>query len=393
MTCPASTGTPLTLKYNGSYGMLQQVKDNVSGGIAYWTLNAANDSNLPTSETLGNGVQVASGYTPWTNEMTSRSAGSGGSTTNLQNLAYQWDLTGNLHQRQDLRQALTEVFTYDAMNRLKTSALNGSGNLSMAYDASGNITNKSDVSAANYVYGDAAHKHAVTAAGTWSMAYDANGNMTRRAGGSISWYSDNLPNTINYSGNSTQFYYNADHQRWKQIANYSGTLETPRYIGGMMEIVNRGSAPTEYRHLIPTGSGTAILTRRSDSTTSTYYASSDHLGSADLVMDSTGAVQTRESFTAFGARRGSNWQGVPAAADYTAFANTTRKGYTGHEMLDSVSLVHMNGRVYDPYLGRFLSADTVIQNLAATSSVNPYAYAWDNPMRYVDPSGHTVCGG
>ncbi len=57
-------------------------------------------------------------------------------------------------------------------------------------------------------------------------------------------------------------------------------------------------------------------------------------------------------------------------------------------MLDSVALVHMNGRVYDPYLGRFLSADTVIQNLAATQSINPYAYAWNDPLKYVDPSGH-----
>jgi RHS repeat-associated protein len=61
-------------------------------------------------------------------------------------------------------------------------------------------------------------------------------------------------------------------------------------------------------------------------------------------------------------------------------------------MLDSVSLVHMNGRVYDPYLGRFTSADTVIQNLVATESVNPYAYAWNDPLKYVDPSGHSLLG-
>ncbi len=53
--------------------------------------------------------------------------------------------------------------------------------------------------------------------------------------------------------------------------------------------------------------------RRSDGTSSTYYATSDHLGSADLVLDAAGNVLARESFTAFGARRGSNWQGVPSA--------------------------------------------------------------------------------
>ncbi|MGH8139213.1 MAG: RHS repeat-associated core domain-containing protein, partial [Steroidobacteraceae bacterium] len=57
---------------------------------------------------------------------------------------------------------------------------------------------------------------------------------------------------------------------------------------------------------------------------------------------------------------------------------------------DSVNLVHMNGRVYDPYLGRVLSADSVIQSLGASESINPYAYAWNDPLRYTDPSGHDI---
>ncbi len=392
VTYPVSTsGYQFVLKnVYDAYGYLNQVKDN-SAGTVFWTLNSANDSNLPTLETLGNGAQIGSAYTPWTNEVVTRTEGSGGSTTNLQNLTYAWDLAGNLHQRIDNRQGLTEQFVYDAMNRLLSSTLNGVNNLTLTYDAAGNINSKSDVSSSTYVY-DSVHKHAVKTAGSWSMSYDANGNMITRAGGSISYYSYNQPNTINYGGNSTQFSYNASHQRWKQVANYGGTTETTHYIGGLLEIMTRGSGPTEYRHEIPTGSGIAIYTRRTDGSTGTYYATSDHLGSADLVMDSVANVLTRESFTPFGARRGSAWTGAPSSADYTAFGNTTRRGFTGHEMLDSVALVHMNGRVNDPYLGRFLSADTVVQNLGATESVNPYAYAWNTPLKYVDPSGHSLFG-
>lgn len=392
LTYPVSTsGYQFTLKsVYDAYGYLNQVKDN-SAGTVFWSLNSANDSSLPILETLGNGAQVATSYTSWTNEMITRTEGSGGSTTNLQNLTYNWDLAGNLHQRIDNRQSLTEQFAYDSMNRLLNSTLNASNNLTLTYDASGNINSKSDVSASQYVY-DTVHKHAVKTAGSWSMTYDANGNMITRAGGSITWKSYNLPDQINYNGNSTQFWYNANHQRWKQIANYAGTTETTHYVGGMLEVMTRGSGATEYRHQIPAGSGTAVYTRRTDGSTGTYYATSDHLGSSDLVMDSAANVLTRESFTPFGTRRGSNWTGVPTTADYTAFSNTTRKGFTGHEMLDSVSLVHMNGRVYDPYLGRFLSADTLIQSLGATESINPYAYAWNDPLKYVDPSGQSLLG-
>jgi RHS repeat-associated protein len=388
LTYPVSTsGYQFVLKYvYDGYGFLNEAKDNAAGTV-FWQLNTANDASLPTLETLGNTVQIATSYTPWTNEMITRTEGSGGSTTNLQNLSYSWDLAGNLHQRVDNRQSLTEQFGYDSMNRLLTSTLNGTNNLTLTYDAAGNIASKSDVSASAYVY-DTGHPHAVKTAGSWSMTYDANGNMITRAGGAISWYSYNLPNGISYNGNSTQFFYNANHQRWKQVAIYSGITETTHYIGGILEIMTRGSNPTEYRHQIPAGSGAAVYTRRTDGSASTYYATSDHLGSSDLVMDSSANVLTRQSFTPFGARRGSAWTGVPTSSDYTAFGNTTRRGFTQHEMLDSVALVHMNGRVYDPYLGRFLAVDTLVQTLGSTESVNPYAYAWNDPLKYLDPTGH-----
>ena len=66
---------------------------------------------------------------------------------------------------------------------------------------------------------------------------------------------------------------------------------------------------------------------------------------------------------------------------------TTLRGYTGHEMLDAVSLIHMNGRVYDPDLGRFLSADPVIQFPGYSQGYNRYSYVLNNPLSYTDPSG------
>lgn len=48
----------------------------------------------------------------------------------------------------------------------------------------------------------------------------------------------------------------------------------------------------------------------------------------------------------------------------------------------------MNGRIYDPLLGRFLSADTVVQFPGNLQSFNRYSYVHNNPLTYTDPSGH-----
>lgn len=66
-------------------------------------------------------------------------------------------------------------------------------------------------------------------------------------------------------------------------------------------------------------------------------------------------------------------------------------GFTGHTHADDVALIHMGGRVYDPNLGRFLSADPIVQNLTDSQSINPYSYVLNNPFSGVDPTGYATC--
>jgi hypothetical protein len=49
----------------------------------------------------------------------------------------------------------------------------------------------------------------------------------------------------------------------------------------------------------------------------------------------------------------------------------------------------LNGRVYDPWLGRFLSPDPFVQSPSYSQSYNRYSYCLNNPLRYTDPSGYT----
>ena len=101
-------------------------------------------------------------------------------------------------------------------------------------------------------------------------------------------------------------------------------------------------------------------------------------------------VVVAESFSAFGARRGSNWSGAPSSADLTVIAATTAEGFTGHDMLDGVGLIHMHGRVYDPTMGRFLSVDPVVRDTAASQSWNGYGYVEGRMLSATDPDGFTT---
>jgi RHS repeat-associated protein len=67
---------------------------------------------------------------------------------------------------------------------------------------------------------------------------------------------------------------------------------------------------------------------------------------------------------------------------------TTDRGFTNHEHLDTLGLIHMNARVYDPAIGRFMSPDPIIQDPYDLQSYNRYSYVRNNPLLYLDPSGH-----
>ncbi len=68
------------------------------------------------------------------------------------------------------------------------------------------------------------------------------------------------------------------------------------------------------------------------------------------------------------------------------------RGYTLHEHYDDFDLINMNGRLYDPILGRMLSPDVVIQDEQNSQAYNRYSYCFNNPLRYTDPSGYVVRG-
>ena len=66
------------------------------------------------------------------------------------------------------------------------------------------------------------------------------------------------------------------------------------------------------------------------------------------------------------------------------------RGFTSHEFLPCFNLYNMNGRLYDPLVGRFLSPDNYVQFPDFTQNFNRYSYALNNPLKYNDPSGEFI---
>jgi len=119
---------------------------------------------------------------------------------------------------------------------------------------------------------------------------------------------------------------------------------------------------------------------------SLYYIHTDYLGNYQAISDENGILFEELSFDPWGRRRNpSDWSfyNVPDAVMFD-------RGFTGHEHLDLFGLINMNGRMYDPWLGRFLSPDNFVQAPEFTQNFNRYAYCLNNPLKYTDPDGEWV---
>ena len=134
----------------------------------------------------------------------------------------------------------------------------------------------------------------------------------------------------------------------------------------------------------------AIYKTFSDGTTQLRYLHVDNQSSLVAVTDESGNVAERLAYDPFGKRRFVTGADDP---NNTISGQTTEHGYTLEEMLDTVGVINLNGRMYDPLLGRFISADPNIQSPYNMQSYNRYSYCWDNTMICTDPSGYFSLGG
>jgi RHS repeat-associated protein len=399
-TYPGPTGARLglTLGYT-PLGYLQTVQDTASG-LAYWTGSQYDGRGNPTSQAYGNGLVTTRSYDAASRPLTS-AAGSGNA---VQNDAYGYDLLGKLRSRSETRAGviLTHQYDYDNLNRLKTEirsggALAAAQTLTWSYDAIGNITSRSDVGTYTYPAAGSARPHAVSGVtGTVNgvanpiYTYDANGNILTSAGREATWKSFNLPATLARGASQLSWAYDSEHERVREDLRVNGSVtRTTIYVNpgagaGLYYEEELSGGELKRRHYISGGHGPVAVLTRSGTTDELRYWHKDHLGSTQVVTDAGGAVVERLEYEPFGKRRGAD-NATDAAG--TLAGQSTDRGFTGHEMLDEVGLVHMNGRIYDPAIGRFLSPDPFVPDPDNLQSYNRYSYVRNDPLSLVDPSG------
>ncbi len=383
-----------------------------------WQGLAIDAEGRDTKQRIGTSALVVHGYNTSTGRLESivSGAASGGAADGtLQNDVYQYDVLGNLSYRAQLNGAgtlLQESFEYDELNRLKASYL-GSQTNAFAYDALGNITSKANVGTYAYPtsgYG-AVRPHAVSSitgavAGLTnpSFSYDANGNLVNGLNRAYTWTAADTPLSIDkLSGGQavqrTEFVYGPDHERVRQVVRTmsggqpQGTVNTVIYAGAVEKEIDAEKGVTIIRTSLGADgfveeriAGTAISADTAGTRNARFFLK-DHLGSTIAIIDEGGQLLQRMSYDAWGRRRNIDGSDDSWGSLGTIKNDQDNSGYTGHEQMDQLGLVHMNARLYDPITGRHVSADPTIPDPTDQQAFNRFSYVLNNALAYTDPTG------
>ena len=355
-------GVQVSREYD-AYG--NQVKV-ISAGQSVWELTGA-DGKVTTTR-LG-GSMTATRTIDSQGFLTSLKTMKG--STVIRNMGYQFNAaTGNLTWRTGMT-SQKENFEYDLLDRLK-SVKEGVAlveTMAMNFHPNGNILSKTGLG----IYGYHPTKvHAVN-------EVDYNTNLIPSTVQTISYTAFNkatrLKETVVADSMRLDITYGPDEQRWKSVLKKNGSDQKTIIFAGDYEEVTENGVVRELYYIGSPDGLAAVYVKNAIQGGRMYYAHTDHQGSIVALTDSIGGKVFQASYDAWGKQ--------------SVSLNTIGfyRGYTGHEHLPEFGLINMNGRMYDPVLGRFLSPDNYVQAPDMSQNFNRFSYCLNNPLKYTDPSG------
>ena len=304
---------------------------------------------------------------------------SGAQTGSMQNLGYTYaDAVGDISGISDTAysgtaSAAISSVSYDGLHRL-TGFTRNSQSVTFTYDTIGDMVTDTENGSTSYVYSTPAGTHlphAVKNANGLNYAYDTTGNMLVRGTEALMYNPENRLIALAVSNQVITFGYDADGNRlWKQ----SPTNSLQVWIDGNYE-------EKDGKVLYHISAGKRLVYTYSSDGSVAEYCVPDHLHSAEIMVTVTNSVAVAQhyEYTAYGNSR--------YVLSTTSFPITRR--YTSQSFDEETGLYYYgNSRYYDPVIGRFIQPDTFIPNFYDPQVYDRYAYARDNPLRYIDPDGH-----
>nr|WP_321485470.1 toxin TcdB middle/N-terminal domain-containing protein [uncultured Draconibacterium sp.] len=356
-------------------GYLKSIKAN---NDLVWQLNSMNEFGQITGSSYGGEHSAIHNYTAYglPDDVT---------TGTIQSYDYTFDDTqGWPNYRENRNKAnCYESFEYDTKNRLDLVKHGSTPWIDMEYQDNGNIITKTDVAGGTNIfeYNHSTIPYALTDVNVASIIPEVPQN--------ISYTSFEQPNTISENKYKALFTYNDANQRCKMLMQQNGVEKYTRYYAGSryMEQTLGGVTTESYTWIGGDAySAPAVSVKIGTGAAKIYYLFRDYLGTITHVVEKGNPTNRSEySFDAWGRRRkAASWNDYNLNGEPALFA---ARGFTGHEHLSEFGLINMNGRLYDPVLGRFLSPDNYVQARDFTQSFNRYSYTLNNPLVFTDPSG------
>jgi RHS repeat-associated protein len=267
------------------------------------------------------------------------------------------------------------AYSYDALSRLVAADYDSGVYFHYGYDAAGNRLEAAEKLAAEvdevvntYTY-DAANRQ--TGANGVAYTWDANGNLLNDGQYTYHYDSANRLSAVEQETYSESYAYNGLGDRVSQTANGVTTQYTLDLNSGLTQVLTENT-PGEY------GDETYLygLARLAQvSAESTEYFVADALGSARQLTDAGADVTLQRSYTPYGEILRASGTGK------------TNYAFTGESFDPQTGLTYLRARYYSAGQGRFISQDTWAGDAKQPLSYNRWAYGYDNPVRYIDPSG------
>jgi RHS repeat-associated protein len=368
--------------YN-SYGYLNSISTVLgTNSTTRWTNSTMNAYQQVTSGQYGPSLGATFGFDSY-GFPTSIAAGA------IQSFKYRFDQsTGNLISRRNRKVAeLRDSVTYDNLDRIDNiykGMTTPVRTFDISYDANkGGINFKDSIGTLNYNNSNKPY--------ALSSVNQIAGGPIPTALDSVSYTSFESVNTILEGDILATFTYNSDNERAKMEVKQSGNVILTRWYSSSGYIKETsGGVTKEYTFIGGDAySAPCVSVRQQGSSNRFYYLLRDHLGSITHVSDSTAGTLYEYSYDAWGRMRNpTTWNYYSAGTEPALFI--AGRGFTGHEHLPWFNMINMNGRLYDPLTGQFLSPDNNVQMPDYTQNLNRYAYCLNNPLRYKDENGEWV---